>query len=997
LFSSVGELYKPRMKTISLLFFFSGIAALTYEVLWVRHLGLVFGNTVHAAATVMMTYMFGLALGAHFAGKWARRISRPVRLFGILEAATALYALCVPLIFVLIKNLYRMAALHVSDSLAFLTFLRVTLTLLLLLVPTAMMGATLPVLSKGFLSRVERFGSRLGILYGVNTLGAVTGVLLCGFVLIPRLGMTWANVTAVCLDATVGLVAIFLSRTMDRSPEVEEAIRRERKNAAEPDVARGRTAWILLFAIAFSGFLALAFEVVWFRALILVFGSTTYSFSAMLAVFLIGLSLGAVLISRLTDRVERPALVFGAAAMATGVHTLISLAWFTRMPEFLLRHLMLSGTPGWGRMIALKFFITLIFLLVPTILFGASFTAAVRAIRSAMNSSPRAVGEATLFNTLGAALGACIGGFLLLPHLGMRTSLVVLAFACLLLGMALLSWRGRKIARIASVAVLLATALLFAVRPPEWDRQILASGPYFSPWNYVKGGKVTLMERIRSERLLYYNEGITSTISVLKTPDEKLSYCSQGKVEADTSDRSMMLQRMMGHLPMLFHPNPQRVLNIGLGAGVTFGAVSCYPASHIEVVEFEPSVTNVARVWKEYNHDVIDDPRITVTLNDGRNHLFVGGEPYDVITSDPFEPVMAGAANLYTVDFFEQAKAQLADGGIMAQYLPLYELSTEDYRIIMRSFAKVFPDCLLFFTGFDTIMLGGKGDLALRMPIAHEKFEMPKVNASLDDVGFSKPEMLLGMFVARLGADSPIFGKGVLNTDDRPVIEFSAPKSTFHYMPYENQRVLLDCFSAVPAELTESLSDGERETVARSHRALRTTLEANIVRSRGDLKGAVEMLIAAAKEAPENPVVRNEIATSFLSSAESMMARGNWPQAFLQYRKTLEYRPNEFWALYHLVNLSMRRNDVRSAVKYLNQGIEKYYPDSPLFIGLRGKIRGTCGDAEGACSDLRLALSSLPDSLPLWTDYEYFLRVKGDAAGAEEARRQVERLSGGRR
>ena len=192
------------MKKICVLFYFSGIAALTYEVLWVRHLGLIFGNTVYAAATVMMTYMFGLALGSHFAGKWESKIKRPVRMFGLLEAATAFYALCVPMIFKLIQLLYRFVALNVSDSLAVLTVVRVGFALILLLIPTAMMGATLPVLSKGFLRRVERFGSRLGFFYGMNTLGAVSGVLLAGFLFIPKLGMTVSNVVAVCLDASVG-------------------------------------------------------------------------------------------------------------------------------------------------------------------------------------------------------------------------------------------------------------------------------------------------------------------------------------------------------------------------------------------------------------------------------------------------------------------------------------------------------------------------------------------------------------------------------------------------------------------------------------------------------------------------------------------------------------------------------------------------------------------------------------------------------------------------
>ncbi|MDZ8117922.1 fused MFS/spermidine synthase [Pontiella agarivorans] len=980
------------MKIICLLFYFSGIAALTYEVLWVRHLGHIFGNTVYAATTVMMTYMVGLALGSHFSGKWAGKIKRPVRMFGLLEVATAVYALCVPLIFQLIQAVYRFVAVNVSDSLAVLTVVRVVLALVLLLIPTAMMGATLPVLSKGFLTRVERFGSRLGLLYGVNTLGAVSGVLLGGFVFIPKLGMTGANILAVCLDATVGLVAICLSRTMDKSPEIAEAIKLEAKRTVDTS-KRGAEANWLLVAIGASGFLSLAFEVVWFRALILVFGSTTYSFSAMLGVFLIGLSVGAMLISRFADRSANPARIFGFAAMLTGVYSLVSLGWFTLMPEFLLENLMLKGTPGWGRMIGLKFVITLIFLFVPTILFGASFTAAVKAIRGAMNSSPRAVGEATMFNTIGAALGAAFGGFVLLPNLGMQVSLTVLAFLILGVGLALCLTTGKgRITQVVSISLAVAMVAFFIIKPPVWDKKVIASGPYFGPWNYISNGKVTIREQLSGHRQLYYNEGITSTISVVKDSNEDLMYCSQGKVEADTSERSMMLQRMMGHLPMLFHPDPQRAVNIGLGAGVTFGAVSCYPAEHLEVVEFEPSVVNIARVWGERNHNVIDKPNVKVTINDGRNHLFVGGEPYDVITSDPFEPVMAGAANLYTVDFFKLAKSRLAEGGIMAQYLPLYELSYEDYSMIMRSFGEVFPDALVFFTGFDSIMLGGKGDVALKLPVAKEKFEIPEVRQSLADVGFTKPEMLLSMYVARLSDDVHLFKEGKLNTDNHPYVEFSAPKSTFHYTPDENQQTLLENYSPMPDFLLKSLTDEQKKIVTDSHEAMRMTLEANLFRAKDDYKNNIQLLMKAAELAPENPVVANELGSSLLISAASVAAGGHLQQAILQYELVLKYKPDEFLAYYKLAELGMQVQDYVRVQKYVNEGLRKF-PGAPMLMGLRGRIKGTFGDLDAAIIDLKTAIAELPEYVAFWVDLEKALRARGLTAEADQAQQKIAELS----
>ena len=960
------------MKIICLLFYFSGIAALTYEVLWVRHLGLIFGNTVYAAATVMMTYMFGLAVGAHYAGQLAKKIKRPVRMFGILEILTALYALCVPYIFDFVQLAYRFIAIHISDSIFVLTMVRVLLVLVLLLIPTAMMGATLPVLSKGFLMKVERFGSRLGLLYGINTLGAVSGVLLAGFVFIPKLGMDVSNYVAVSLDALVGIVSLFLARRFDQSSEVVAGIITDAELL--PPVKKDRRSKGLLIALGASGFLSLALEVVWFRALILIFGSTTYSFSAMLGIFLIGLSLGSLIVSRYADRVKQPVLIFGGAAVISGIFTLISLHWFTKMPEFLLSNLMLSGTPSWEKMIGLKFLITLIFLLVPTLLFGASFTAATKAIREAMNSSTEAVGEAAMYNTIGAALGAFFGGFILLPNTGMRLGLVICAVLVLLLGSILLYKYLREKRWQISITALVVIVLGWVIfSPPQWDKQVMSSGPYFSPWNYIEDDSVNLSDQLDSERLLYFNEGITSTISVIQTPDEVYSYCSQGKVEADTSDRSMMLQRMMGHLPMLFHPDPQRVVNIGLGAGVTFGAVSCYPTKHLEVVEFEPSVVNIAKVWSNYNHGVISKENITVTINDGRNHLFVCDEPYDVITSDPFEPVMAGAANLYTVDFFKLAKSRLAEGGIMAQYLPLYELSSDNYASIIKSFVKVFPESQLFFTGFDTIMLGFKDDASLSLEAASNKFNIVEVKKSLSEIGFDRPELLLSMFVAHLGdIERNIFNKYDLNTDNNPIVEFSAPKNTFHYTSEENQIILLELFSNFDETICGDLSQEQIDLVQRNSKALQIVLRANLAKSSGNLNEAMELLHGAMKLIDSNPVVKNEIISGLITVANICHSNGNIEGAIHYYSKVIDYNESEFWALYHLVNLHMQSNDLKKALIYLNLGLEKHYKESPLFIALRGKIRAIYGDREGGLEDLKKALEILPKSNQIRMDYNLF-------------------------
>ena len=976
------------MLRVTLVFFFSGLSALIYELLWLRHLGLIFGNTVQAAATVLTAYMLGLAAGAHIAGRHAHRLRRPLRAFGYLEACIGVYAVLIPLMFELTRLTYKFLYQHVSDEIAFLTAVRFVLGLIILIVPISLMGATLPVLARGLLRSDTGFGKRFGILYGMNTLGASTGLMLSGFVLIPTFGIAVTNHIAVGINAAVAVTAIVLSKRVEQPADLDADRGEDLEGGSEPRTHRIK---LLLLATAISGFISLALEVVWFRALILIFGSTTYSFSAMLTVFLLGIALGSALFSWITDHVKQPVVLFVLAQAAVGLYTLISMRWFNAMPDTLIAHLLHSDF-SWTGLLMAKFVITLLFLLPVTMLLGVAFTAIVQAVRRTRESSPRAVGGSYAANTVGAALGATIGGFFLLPILGIERTLIALAYGSLIVAICFCLMKGVSTrVRVVALATSVFGAVIAVSYPPQWDKQLLSAGPFFAPWNYVQDGEIILRNNLASERLLYYEEGKTASVSVIQGADEDLFFSSNGKVEADTTPRSMVLQRMMGHLPMLFHSAAERVVNIGLGAGVTFGALGCYPVEHLQVVEIEPAVKEVVRIWGERNHHILDHPKVVITINDGRNHLFATDERYDVITSDPFEPVMAGAANLYTVEHFQQARKRLYDDGIMCQYLPLYELSGEDYASILRSFVSVFPRSVLFFAGFDTIILGLNDKAKLRIESVIKRFKIQAVRDSLSELGFTSPEMVLGMYAVDLEQNQDFMCSGRLNTDAHPFVEFSAPKSTLRYTPDKNQEILLEQFTDIPQDLLSGLTKDQRVGVIRSHEALRKTLVANGLRQRGFLRENVALLLEAANEAPENPVIRNELSAALWTSALVAQRADLMDQAEVQFAMSLEYDPRGFWPLHHMVILAMRSGQIELAKDYLERGLT-HYPTSPLFIALRGKFRGTLGDLDGACEDLRAAISALPRRAVLWQDYALFMERSGDYTEAENARKKAQRL-----
>ena len=955
------------------LFFGSGFAALIYELLWFRHLGFVFGNTVYAATTVLAAYMTGLALGAHLISKWVERVRRPVRLFGLLELGIGTYAVILAQLFVAVRLGYRWVSLHVTDSMPILTSIRFVLAFGLVLLPTMLMGATLPVLTRAFIRERADFGRKLGWLYGINTLGAVAGAVCAGFVLIPWLGLKGTNWSAVAVNFAVGCTA-FLSGGISIGS----------RESSEPFVPGYRRRTVVFAAAGLAGMVALGFEVLWFRTLILVFGSTTYSFSAMLAVFLFGIGAGSFAFGRWVDRARQPIVVFALAEIGIGLCTVLAMRRFNAQPEFLLQFLVDHGFV-WSSMVTAEFLIALKMLLAPAVLMGLAFTAAAKSIPDTLGSPSMAVARLYVFNTVGCVAGSIIAGFVLLPLIGLEKSILTLAAVAVVIGIVLCAEPGLparwKVLMAGSGVVVLLCGAFFR---PVWNHQLLATGPYFSAWTYVQNGEVILRQRLQSERLLLYKEGATATASVTKTEDEELYFSMDGKVEADTTRRGMVVQRMIGHLPMLFHPNPRRVMNLGLGAGVAFGALSCYPVDHLEVVEIEPATKEVARLWAPRNHDVMSKSNVIVTINDGRNHLLCTPQVYDVITSDPFEPVVSGASHLFTVEHFQQAKARLADDGIMCQWVPMYEMSKTDYLTILRSFVHVFPNSALFFTGLDTIMLGFKGDVHLDPSVVKRKFEIPEVRQSLADVGFTSPAMILGMFVADMSKGAGFVGPGPLNTDDRPVIEFSTPKNAIRYTVDRNQEILLENFTDVPDSILSGLDETERELVKKQHAALRLVLQANIRRADGKDQEAYQLLSEASGLASDNPVIRNELTAALLASALNALNTGQLETASYQFQIALQFNEKDFWSLFHLVVLSMRANNSGFAEQLLSRALAAY-PDSPVMLALRGKYCFATGKWDEAVKDFGKALELAPEMPQILDDFSVVAAGMGYADKAQGA------------
>ncbi|MCB1102063.1 MAG: hypothetical protein KDL10_06855, partial [Kiritimatiellae bacterium] len=421
---------------------------------------------------------------------------------------------------------------------------------------------------------------------------------------------------------------------------------------------------------------------------------------------------------------------------------------------------------------------------------------------------------------------------------------------------------------------------------------------------------------------------------------------------------------MTGHLPMIFHPDARDVVNIGLGAGVTLGALSTYPVWTLDVVEIEPSAKRVAELFGAENHEIMNNRLMNFMVGDGRNHLFCTTNFYDVISSDPFEPVHAGANHLYTVEHFRQARTRLKPGGLMCQYVPLYELSNEDYMAILRSFAEVFPSSLLMFTGEDSLILGFPDEPKLDYATLQARFAVPSVKASLNGLGIDSVEVLIGMIVSDWRKTDVFHQPGPMNEDNLPFVEFSAPKSALKYTTFENQKVLLDSFTDLPDDLVASMPEEARAKVEAYRESLKNVLEANLYRDT-DQDRMVNLLQTAYQRTPDHPAVINELVSVIEPSSSTLFNQGNLQAASDQTQFLLELDPGNFWGLHRMTTLAMMAGKVDYAGDILLHALT-LYPQSGIMRALFGKYLGTVGDLQGAVEEYELAIRYAPDQPEIW-------------------------------
>jgi spermidine synthase len=765
--SSVQSRFLPALV---LLFIGSGCAALIYEIVWFQLLSLIVGSSAVSMGVLLGTFMGGMCIGSLFLSKYISRRQHPLRVYAMLEAGIAVFGLLVFWGMPYVGGLYLAIAVHGMSGI----FLRGLFCALCLLPPTLLMGATLPAIARWVETSTREGVAWLGFFYGGNIAGAVFGCLFAGFYLLRVHDMGYATYVAVLIDLVVAGASLLLANVTAYTPPADDAASSDMSLKAL--IPPG--SWPVYLITGLSGASALAAEAVWTRLLSLLLGATTYTFSLILAAFLMGLGIGSSVGSIMARTVKNPKTALGICQLLLTA----SIAWAAYTMTRQLPYW--PVTPGLSNSANAQFEIDLarcLWTVLPAaVLWGASFPLALAAVGRSDEDPARLVGTVYAANTIGGIIGALIGSLLIIAWLGtqqaQRILIATVAISAIIAFIPIAGSseeKGRNSGRGMFLGVVSAVvAVLCIISVPAVPPLLVGYGRWFA-------------SRLANENdFIYMGEGMVSSVAVSQLPNGVLNYHNAGKVQASSEPQDMRLQRMLGHLTTLLPPAPNSVLVIGCGAGVTAGAVSIDPALKSETIaEIEPLVPKVvSKYFGAHNFNVIANPKVHVQIDDARHFILTTDQKFDAVTSDPLDPWVKGAATLYTKEFFDVVKDHLTPGGVVTLFVQLYESNTEAVKSEVATFMQAFPNGVVFGNtnnggGYDLVLVGQQGTMKIDVDAIEAKLQRPEyqvVAQSLREIGFNSATELFATFAGNAQMLAPWLADAQINRDRNLRLQFLA-------------------------------------------------------------------------------------------------------------------------------------------------------------------------------------------------------------------------------
>ncbi len=938
--------------TAAACFFCSGVFALMFEVCWIRKAALVFGATTFALSTVLSVFFAGLAAGSYVFGRWTRRWQRPLRVYGFVEIGVGLLAGLSPWAFVGAELAYHALYGMIGSSFGWLTVARALLVLAIIFPPAFLMGGTLPVLSRHFVRSEARISLSVGLLYAINTLGAALGTALAGFFLIPGLGVNRTLLSGAVLNMLVGtLMALAPASTGQTASEQDRDQSRRAPPAPEPPGRR----WIIVVGALFffTGFVALANEILWTRFLSLLIKNTVYTYTLTLTIILVGIVAGSALTAGWFDRLRQRALAFGAVQFLYGITVLALL----RLPPRLWWSIVDE------RSVVSQALAVSAVLLVPSILSGISFPLAIRMVLAAPQDAGPVVGRMTALNIVGGIAGSLTAGFVILPVAGMHATLLLTTGLAMAVGITAWLTLDDTLAKMQRWGLALCS-VSFALL-------VLRSSDTTLPRDFLT----------RGDELVDYQEGISCHMAVLRRDDRirlEIDRLWQGEASLSGQDPDRH-QVVAAHLPMLLRPEARDVLVVGLGTGRTAGRFLYYPVRQLDCVDIEPELVPFVR--RHFRSDWMDDPRARFIVDDGRNYLAHSRRTYDVISLEVGQVFRPGLAAFYSLDFYERARRRLNDGGIVCQFVPLSAFDPHDFRMVVRTFMEVFPESQLWYNTSELLLIGTAAD---RIGLTSQSLPVLETNERVRrDLDFAywggtshrlnRPEVLLASFLMGppglrdLSQGAPIY------RDDLPVLEYTTakrstsvedehvPKLRIHLDPIE---LAFDAPQVDAAEVSAIQMRKLNIDVAAINKIrllnLNDMIASGIQRYVEELADAGQLDEARAqlsKALRYNPQSRG----SYRNLGQILARQQQWEAAWEAFQKALAIDPEDpvVHAAAGSALLSLRRID--DAVVHFQRALE-LRPDHAQAHTSLGVIMASRGDTGQAMVHFRRTLQTDPDS-----------------------------------
>jgi spermidine synthase len=922
-----------RVATAVACFFLSGVAALVYEVCWIRTASLVFGSTTHALSTVLAVYFLGLALGSWGFGRVAHRTTRPLLLYAALEIGVGLLALASPWLFARAEHLYGHAYRATSADFGPLFAVRFALVALVLLPPTVLLGGTFPLFVRQVVTQRGRIAAPVGLLYAVNTMGAAVGCALAGFLLVPGIGVQRTLGVGAALSVLAGATVASLGLARARDPAPDE------RTAASP------RSEIVLSALFFvTGFVALASQVLWTRYLTLLVRTTVVTYTITITVVLAGIVIGSVVAAPLFDRPGRRALAFGGLQVSTGLALL---------------GVMLLPPAAWQRMgtgIG-----TYVLLLLPAAaLSGASFPLAIRMVVNEPSRAGAGVGRMAALNTLGGIAGSLVLGFGVLPAFGLETGLLLTSGTAVAAGVA--AWwslRERTSSSVRGALTIVAIGLWLAV-PRILDTRVPAD------FLALHGNVVD------------FREGLAANVAAVQG-EEALRLEIDGWWQGENRKGH---QIMAAHVPMILHP-ARDVLVVGAGVGQTASRFLLHDVRRLDCVELEPAVFDVVR--EHFDSSWMDDPRVRLIREDGRNYLTHSAEQYDLISLEVGQLFRPGIASFYTEDFYRRAAERLRPGGVLAQLVPLPFLTEEQFRGVVRTFRAVFPEAVLWYNTSELLLLGSRG---APIELRSSRLALLGTPPVSDDLHYaywggpaqwlSRPGVFLGGFLcgprglAALADGAPVY------RDDLPMLEYATvavsadePREvpTVHLLQRHLDPIEAVCEAVSPELLLEA--EGVRDANVGDMIAAAHLRRVDDLKARGDLAGIHGAVEEALRHNPLN-------GTALRLRGDVLQRLGRLDEAQAAFEEALRIDEADALARRGLAFNLHLAGRVADAIPHYREALRMRPGDFETMNGLGGALAQT-GQFQEATALFEETLRLRPDFVAA---RENLARVRRAAAGA---------------